>query len=109
MCARRPRSRATRQVVYAKRDKKGKIDITFGKLTFFLDRHALKEAASAPAGDGAESGGDKKQEKPAKKAKKEKKMAAAAEEEEEPRGATADASPEIQVFCMHHSDHQPFR
>jgi len=62
-------------VVYAKKDKKGKIDITFGKLTFFLDRHALKEAASAPAGDGAESGGDKKQEKPAKKEpKKDKKQ-----------------------------------
>jgi len=58
-------------VVYSKKDKKGKIDITFGKLTFFLDRHALKEAASAAAGDGAESGGDKKKEK--KEPKKEKK------------------------------------
>ena len=36
-------------MVYSKKNKKGAIDVTFGKLTLFLDKHALRSAADASA------------------------------------------------------------
>lgn len=59
-------------VVYSKTDKKGKIDITFGKLTLFLDKHVLREPATAPV-DAAKGDSAEKPAKKEKTAKKEKK------------------------------------